>query len=121
MLDDELYHYGVKGMRWGVRKNAGAKGFYKQNKAEYRAEKTKKFEKKFDYSTDYRMKNISNGDLQAKVIRLNLEKQYKDLTHDELYKGQRFVQYLKKDVGKKQFSQGVNAGAQHLRKQKLGF
>ena len=121
MSEDELYHYGVKGMRWGVRKNSGAKGFYKQKKTEHRAAKTKQFEKKFDDSTDYRMKNISNEDLQAKVNRLNLEKQYKDLTHDETYKGQRFVKYLKKDVGKKQVDQGINAGAQYLRKQKLGF
>ena len=72
--DDVLAHFGVKGMKWGVRKQRVTKGSSKSSK-------------KSDVHEDYQHahsrvsnKKLSNKELQRRVNRLNLEKQYGELT-----------------------------------------
>ncbi len=57
-IDNVIEHYGVKGMKWGIRRS---------RKARRRAAKK-------------RAKKMSDSDLRAKVNRLNMEKQYVDLS-----------------------------------------
>lgn len=57
-MNTELIHYGVLGMRWGVRKD---------NKS-----------KKISYGSR-KLKKISNEELQTRISRLKLEKEYTDL------------------------------------------
>ena len=61
MTDNFLEHYGVMGMKWGVRKSTSA-----QNRL-IKAAAAKK------------AKTFSDADLRAKVNRLNMEKQYTTL------------------------------------------
>ena len=76
-MDNELYHYGVLGMRWGVRKSkSGSSGFGKRSKRSkltvdpsYKKAHSKK---KLKYMSDNELREINN--------RLNAERQYKDLT-----------------------------------------
>ena len=76
-MDNELYHYGVLGMRWGVRKSkSGSSGVGKRSKRSkltvdpsYKKAHSKK---KLKYMSDNELREINN--------RLNAEKQYKDLT-----------------------------------------
>ena len=76
-MDNELYHYGVLGMRWGVRKSkSGSSGFGKRSKRSkltvdpsYKKAHAKK---KLKYMSDNDLREINN--------RLNAERQYKDLT-----------------------------------------
>lgn len=76
-MDNELYHYGVLGMRWGVRKSkSGSSGFGKRSKRSkltvdpsYKKAHAKK---KLKYMSDNELREINN--------RLNAERQYKDLT-----------------------------------------
>lgn len=92
-FDDFLAHYGVKGMRWGVRKDrratgtAGSAGTKKAKKATGHAvvqvKKTtslkpvdENYKRARDRSTT---KYLSNEELQARVTRLNLEAQYAKL------------------------------------------
>lgn len=72
--DDVLAHFGVKGMKWGIRKQRVSKGSSKSSK-------------KSDTHEDYQHahsrvsnKKLSNKELQRRVNRLNLEKQYGELT-----------------------------------------
>lgn len=68
MKTNELYHYGVLGMKWGKRKARGGS-------------------KKDNYHEDYKKahsgksyKAMSNQELRDTNARLNMERNYKDLT-----------------------------------------
>ena len=61
MNDNELYHYGVLGMKWGVRR--------KRNSYNVETAKPKK----------KTLSEMSDDELRSKLNRLQMEKQYKDL------------------------------------------
>lgn len=94
MRDNELYHFGVKGMKWGVRRyqnkdgtltNAGKKRNKKNNK---------------NYSEDYittsqlkkkKLNELSNAELKKLNERQQLERNYKQLNKSHVAKGMAFV------------------------------
>ena len=82
---DELYHWGIKGQKWGVRRYQNKDGsLTPAGRKKYGSDDNRKV-------AEIRKKRISemtNSELKDTNYRLNLEKQYKDLTR-------------KKSVGKK--------------------
>lgn len=100
-LDEVLAHYGVKGMKWGVRKDSGpqvaspSKEGYEKS-ASPDAKKANK-----DYATA-QLKGtaaLSNKDLQGLVNRMNLEQQYSRLSQPQMKKGNAIVQDILKRYG----------------------
>lgn len=82
-----LMHHGVKGMRWGVRKDKPSVGASLRARAQTaRANKIeRKRAKAMDRSTSARYtyrqrKHLSDDELRARINRLNMEKQLKDLS-----------------------------------------
>lgn len=76
-MNNELYHYGVLGMRWGVRRSkSGSNGSGKRSKRSKPAidpsYKKAHAKRKLKYTSDSDLREINN--------RLNAERQYKDLT-----------------------------------------
>lgn len=71
-----LQHYGIFGMKWGVRRTP---------KQLARASGKKS-------SSDDEVKKMSDSELRSKINRLQMEKQYKQLTRSEISVGRRFVQ-----------------------------
>lgn len=71
MVNNELYHYGVKGMKWGVRHDRS----YRVKKKQERREKK--------YPDYYRSKKMSDDDLKKSVQRLRMEKEYRTLKQEE--------------------------------------
>lgn len=69
--EEELMHYGVMGMRWGVRRASKRSGSSKKGK-----------KKKASRQPQQPKRRMSNKELNARVKRMQLEKQYRDLTSD---------------------------------------
>lgn len=67
--EDELYHWGIKGMKWGVRRYQNADGSLTA---------AGKKRKKAKYSDE--AKSMSTEELRRKVNRLNNEQRYAELT-----------------------------------------
>jgi len=86
-----LEHAGVKGMRWGVRRSqesldrAAGRTQAKADKAADKADKSRGTKTKEESKTDTKgnVKKMSDADLKSAVSRLQMEKQYSDLTNPQ--------------------------------------
>lgn len=70
METNELYHYGIKGQKWGVRRY--------QNKNGSLTPAGKKRRRDNDYAAE--AKSMSDQELRSKIDRMNLEKRYVNLS-----------------------------------------
>ena len=79
-MDYELYHFGVKGMKWGVRKDRkrGRDKWSEDAKSAYDIKKKG-------------MKQMSNAELKKLNERTRLENEYKNLNPNALKKGLKFA------------------------------
>jgi len=84
-------HYGIPGMKWGKR---SARTATKSPPNYSQDHKTKSALKKKKIS------EMSNAELKSLNERLNLEKNYKDLTKTEKTAGQKFVNNVLTSAGK---------------------
>ena len=87
MNQNELYHYGVLGMKWGVRR-------YRNSGGSYTREGLKRFDKSYE---DYQSKNNAYKDArkakdklairkaknERKISKRNLNRDYKQLARDK--------------------------------------
>lgn len=74
---DELYHWGIKGQKWGVRRTEAQLA---------RVRGKKQIEEHEDYKNAHSKKSIkemSNQELKSRNNRLQMEKQYKDLNRQK--------------------------------------
>lgn len=106
--EDNVEHHGVKGQKWGVRRSrsararaGGASKTKKTSKAEPFAKKAPKAPKK-----------MSDQELKKVINRMNMEKQYKDLTAPKASPAKKFVTEVLVNVGKQQATAYANKGAQ---------
>lgn len=82
-LNDVLAHYGIKGMKWGVRRTKNSKGQFEPDDAEehVRARTLHTVAKKQG------TRKLTNRDLEDLNKRLNLEQNYTNLTGKTQQKG----------------------------------
>ena len=85
MTDDELMHYGKKGMKWGVRKGSSIK-VSKDSKEVARLKQKK-------------LPELSNEQLRTINNRMTLEKSYKDLNISAVKQGQNYVKDVLSVIG----------------------
>lgn len=120
-LDDILEHYGIKGMKWGVRRSdaqlARARGKRKKSSTQVRVNKDRteidkvRIKGKPAPSEDAidaeiankkakkgGVKTLSNQELQALNQRLNLEQQYSNLTKKQKSNGAKAMDSLLKEL-----------------------
>lgn len=78
MRNDELYHYGVLGMKWGVRRQNNDRSLTSRRKRKSKKDSYHEDYKKAHSKTDIR--TVSNKELQDINKRLKMEQNYKSMT-----------------------------------------
>lgn len=98
MDNRELYHYGILGMKWGVRRTPEQLGHKPTESKERNGDRQKKQEMK---TASKNRRLLSTQEIRDRIERIKLEKQLKDLTREELAPGKAFVADVMKSSGKK--------------------
>lgn len=110
--NDYLAHHGIKGMRWGVRKDRSSGGSVRGKK--------KSIPKENSFSKDYYdMKRMSNKELRNAINRMELEKQYSMLVRNDVSNGRRIAQNTLSKVGNTFIVDLAKTAAQEAVKQKV--
>lgn len=85
---ESLYHFGVKGMKWGIRKDR-ASGTRKKAR---RATKSTKDKAPANKKSSSSTKSMTDEELKKRVSRLQMEQQYSKLTATQKSKGRQMVE-----------------------------
>lgn len=102
-VDDFLAHFGVKGMKWGVRRDSSGRaqlGAAPRRAHARRMEVIKKASARRESSEDHkklvatkkaRGKHLSDAEIKAAIARMNLERQYNSLNPNKVATGYKFA------------------------------
>lgn len=99
-MDDELYHYGIKGMKWGVRRYQNEDGSLTSagKKRAANPNTSIRNQRKSDLK-NYR--TLSDAELDAQIKRLKTEKQFRELTEADVHPGRTAVKRFISSTGGK--------------------
>lgn len=98
----ELFHWGVKGMKWGVRRYQNKDGSLtpagQKRQKELSPNKKERISRKNDLNN---RRTMSDAELRKKIERLKMEKEFKSLTNEDIRPGRTFVKDIMSSAGKK--------------------
>lgn len=101
-MDNTLIHYGIRGMKWGVRRYQNKDGsLTAAGKKRYSGDGGNAGTTKSTTSSSSGRKKVSemtDDELNRAVRRLQLEQQYRQLNPEKVSAGQKFVNKVAKDV-----------------------
>lgn len=87
MAENLLMHYGVRGMRWGIRKRSGGSSSSSHKTSEEKTDHQRAREALKARST----KHLSDQELRKVLNRFDMERKYKDLTPSRYKKAMKFA------------------------------
>ena len=98
----ELYHWGIKGQKWGVRRYQNKDGSLtpagKKRQKKLTADEKERASRKKDLKN---RRTMPDADLKKKIERLKMEKEFKSLTNEDINPGKTFVNDVMSSAGKK--------------------
>lgn len=102
MENSMLLHYGIKGMKWGVRRYQNKDGtLTAKGKARYDGNGNAKTDSKPSTSTQKSRSRMSDEELGKRIQRLEKETRLKDLEKKNIDSGKEYARDILKDVGKR--------------------
>lgn len=113
---DDIEHYGVKGMKWGVRRSQSSldRAAGRKTARPKKVQPSRKERKAKDTSTKSGRKrasanrrNLSNNDISSLIKRVESEKKLKTLIDQDVSPGQTFAKAVMSDAGKRALTKVV--------------
>lgn len=100
MYNNALTHYGVKGMKWGVRR-VQPKSRIKRLRKSQKALSPEQMKRQSMKKAVKNRRLLSDEEINRKIERLKLERQLKDLTAESITPGRKFVSSVLSSSGRK--------------------
>ena len=87
-MAEEIWHHGIKGMKWGVRRTPEQLGHRTKSKRTKMDNTHEDYKKAHDSKS---VKKMSDAELRSRLNRLQMERQYKQLSGSDVNRGKEFV------------------------------
>lgn len=114
-MNDELYHHGILGQRWGIRRYQNSDGSYtslgRRRRRISGSGNSRSLARRDALSAVKNRRTLSDEELDARIKRLEKEKKLKDLTTEDIIPGKKFVKNVMSDSGKKILTTVISGAA----------
>lgn len=97
-METYLSHHGIKGMKWGVRKSDSSSVIAKKKTSKSIGNRKELALRK---AAVRNRRTMSDADLKKRIERLKLEREFKNLTEDDIAPGRKCVSEILSASGKK--------------------
>ncbi len=93
-MENKLQHHGIQGMRWGIRRYQNKDGTLTQAGKKRHENRSDNVESHEDFMKAHTKKDVrlmSDKELRERLNRIQMEKQYKDLSPSTVGQGKKYL------------------------------